>query len=354
MQQQAETAARAESALAAALEAKAAAELEATLARKAVDELKLELSVPRSVVGGGDSTFPLAESAVRPPQDGVPSEASYDTMASAVSSRAVPASSSLSATRQRSNQRTRRSRRGRPLLSASELLIDQTAEPTGHSRGSRRAKNDFAPKVSEAQTVYDVDATDEFSAEVTEPQLSPRSAATKSRLDQARNASATGVPGDLIDPPRVVVRRLQRPGSAPAFHHTPISAAAHEEAPHSKRARHRNGGLTYRRTKGRQAALQMPLHFPSPISGDESGAGSRQRDKRGSARRRQRLSSPRSAVPRAANGGKWRGRQRRTDSIESQQQLSAEAGQGMGISTRALHHLDVYTTAGRSRHTLEW
>ena len=348
MQQQAETATRAEKALAAALEAKVAAEMEVTVARKAMNELKQELSVQRSVVGGGDSTTPHAESAVRPHQGSVPSEAAP------VLSRVVSASSSLSTTRQRSNQRTRTSRRGRPAFSASEP--DQTAESTAHSRGSSGV-NHIAPKVSALQSVYDADVTAEYSAEVTEP-LSRRSAVTKSRLKQAHNASATGVPSALIDPPRVVVRRLQRPGSAPAFHHTPISAAVHEAAPHSNRG-HRNGGLNYRRTKSRQAALQMPVHFPSPSSGDDSvavWAGSRQREKRGSARRRQRLSSPRSAVPRAVSGSKWRGRQQQPNLIvESQQrQLSTDNDKGMGISTRALHHLEVYTTAGRSRHTLEW
>jgi hypothetical protein len=350
MQQQAETAARAERALAAALEAKIAAELETANARNVASELKQELLLQRSITSGvGDSTFAYAS-----PADNTQSEASpADT----------PSSASSSAARQHTHQKMKRLRRRRPVRFEREVpeqttVPDQTVHSTSRGRGSQTPLSVAAAKA----------ACDAETSRTTERQLEPSITGSTSRLKQAQRAYETGVSNTSIDPPRVVVRRRrQRPGSAPAFRHTPTHAgdAAHGEVLRSERG-NRNGdrdGDSQGKwlVKGRQAALQLPLQPParatdansSITSGDRVVAAVstpatgwvRPRHIAG-ARRRQRGSSARTT--RAVAGSK------RRPARHHQQQPPMVMEQTADMSTRALYHLDAYTTAGRSRRTLEW
>jgi hypothetical protein len=98
--------------------------------------------------------------------------------------------------------------------------------------------------------------------------------------------------------------------------------------------------------------LQPPLLAPRSMNSSATGTQSAvavglSRPRRGSSSsRRQRRASSRSVVPRAAFGSK-----------QQQEQVPPSATQEQprrGMSTRALHHLEVYATEGRPRRTLEW
>ena len=171
----------------------------------------------------------------------------------------------------------------------------------------------LAPTVSHTTTALSEMAHVDEEARTADTPLPAQIPATASRLTKAQHASKFAVANASIDPPRVVVRQRQRPGSAPTFSSTKMDV-------HAKRQVFR------RKTTARKKDHRDDM--TDIVQPRKSASG----------RRRQRRSASHVPVPVAVSGSKqwWQPKQ-----------FSAEFEQRTDMSTRALHHLEVYTTTGQ-------